>query len=745
MAVTAGAVGVMALLWRRGLAKGAVACLGGGLICLGLAAGGLSWNGRGPGKIAVMVDLSPSTRTATYRDGKYLRQRVEQLLGHRSYRTIFFAARNQAGDIVGQMLADMPAAQTHFAPPADADAVVLFSDARFAMPVGAPPTYIVVDPSLEQAAEHDSAVTDLRIEADQVVATVRGEGRIEGGGDWTMRGGRKGVRRFVRPLAADGRVTARVHSEDAWPENDALSMIVPVPWASQRWWVGADAPSGWRAMRAGQLPDDPAQWLAPAVVVLNSVPDSDLPAMTKDRLTQYVRDLGGGLVFCGVGQSHTITGAGDAVQRLSPLSEMPPRPMRQWRILLDASGSMNESAAGRSRWQWAGQALHSALEGIAVTDPVDVGEFSDAARWWVQGKSAGQVAAMRLPPDDVQPHGPTNLAASLEQMINIPSGGGSMPVEVMILTDAQTVIHDPDAIASRMKQAHMRLWVLATQHGSALDALRDIVQRTGGALLEQSQLDQWGNAFNSLVQSARGSQMRHDAVDVGFTGELAQLPRRTLSVWRLAWLKQGATLAAGSEGSPSHALAAYWRVGLGSVASAAFDANDTEINAMAHLVGRRPSDPRLKVFWTGGAAPRVKVDAREEGRYLNNLSLELSLWGAQGGDSSAVVAAIPQSGPGEYELAYAAPRHETIATVLEDGRPVDRFALAGRYAREFDHVGNDHAAMRQLVDLTGGEVISPRQTAAIDFHGSTHRIPLESWAGILAAALIAAALLLWRR
>src|SRR6266480_1610143 len=62
-----------------------------GIIFPTLATGGISCRrGREP-RIAVMVDCSPSTRGASFRDAKWLRSRVRELLGNRAYDLYTFA------------------------------------------------------------------------------------------------------------------------------------------------------------------------------------------------------------------------------------------------------------------------------------------------------------------------------------------------------------------------------------------------------------------------------------------------------------------------------------------------------------------------------------------------------------------------------------------------------------------------------------------------------------------------------
>jgi hypothetical protein len=105
---------------------------------------------------------------------------------------------------------------------------------------------------------------------------------------------------------------------------------------------------------------------------------------------------------------------------------------------------------------------------------------------------------------------------------------------------------------------------------------------------------------------------------------------------------------------------------------------------------------------------------------------------------------LPQTGPGHYELDLPAPRTPAFAAIRVEGRLIDRIAVAGRYAPEFDAIGNDHAAMEELAHRTGGQVIAPRQTWPIDFRWPAKVMPISSILAVLGAAFIAVGLGWWK-
>ena len=78
-------------------------------------------------------------------------------------------------------------------------------------------------------------------------------------------------------------------------------------------------------------------------------------------------------------------------------------------------------------------------------------------------------------------------------------------------------------------------------------------------------------------------------------------------------------------------------------------------------------------------------------------------------------------------------------------KAIQRFGVAGRYAPEFEAVGNDHAAMEELARRTGGRVISAGDNGRIDIQWPVERVGLESECAVAGAAILLGGLWRWRR
>ncbi|QOV89522.1 vWA domain-containing protein [Humisphaera borealis] len=766
----------VAIAWRRRLAlpKASLVLATLGLALVVLSAGMPNWRRPAAGEVAVMVDLSPSTRSAGFRDRATVEKRAKELLGTIPFRIYRFGDGAAVIDD-GSTWAELPVPFTRYEPPA-ADAVLLFSDGRFDPPPSAPPTYAVIDATLAKAT--DGRVATLTIDGGDAVATVavdaaRSMSWVAGATNpppIALTPGRVVLR---RPIAstANGSVdegvapaAARLSPGDLWPENDALSIIPPPPQRRDRWFVSSSsaAPAGYRLVAPADLPVDASAYLSASTIVLDNLPAAAISAVAQERLTQFVRDLGGGLLIVGGDRSFAAGGyVGTAIESLSPLASVPPRPTTEWILLTDGSGSMNTGDGTRTRWQLATAALVRLLPSLPPQDPTTLGHFAADVTWWMTARPAKEVATLSLPPSGISPGGPTNLRPAIEAAAR--RHDPAMPGQLLLLSDADAEVGNVAELVALLKSRKVKLHVLAVGDGKGLADLRQVVEQTGGSIVQQTDASRWADAAADLLKSAGEKHLATSPVDVRYSDRLATLTGRRVAPSNRTWLKPQATLlgsitdplaVASAEPTPA---AAIWQVGEGKAAAAGFVANDTERAALANLVAAAPRDPRIAVTVTPGGRLRVRIDAIDAQadsakRYLNGLSLKLT-FSAEGaapvtaGDSaraSARPVSIPQTAPGRYEVEIDAPARPTIATILNGDAAVDRFAVAGRYAREFDEVGIDRDSLNRLVDRFGGAVIEPDQATPIDFKWPLRVTSIAPLLAGLAAVMLVLALLWWR-
>lgn len=124
-----------------------------------------------PLRVVAMIDLSPSTRGGAYRE--QLESRLRELMPDITPRRIYFS-QAATNDPPATLAADLPAARTVFSPPADADAIVLFSDGHFELPNSSPPVYAVIDPALSNIG--DARIVDVGQAGDRLNVTTENAG-----------------------------------------------------------------------------------------------------------------------------------------------------------------------------------------------------------------------------------------------------------------------------------------------------------------------------------------------------------------------------------------------------------------------------------------------------------------------------------------------------------------------------------------------------------------------------------------
>jgi hypothetical protein len=647
------------------------------------------------------------------------------------------------------ILPDLACERTVFSAPYDGIAL-LFSDGQFELPPNSAPVYAVIDAALERPV--DGAVSSLEIRGGEAAAMVAISGP-------SRQFAFTGVSQIVPTTAPSGNyvishrldpnaplISASLNSADAWPENDALVARTPPPPNLEKWIVGSRGLAvDWRRYSPAALPVDPAAYLAASIIVLDDIAADELSAVQRDRLMQYVRDLGGSVAFIGGGRAFAAGGyPGTQLDAMSPLASTPPSPTTHWMLLADGSGSMNAPASGgggtaSSRWQVATEAMKKVVPRLPPEDLLSTGSFAEALTWWMDGKPVSSTSSIALPPTGATARGPTNLRAALETIER--SADGSMPGELLLLTDGDADLGDITPLAAAMKSKRIRLNLLAIGDGRGIPQLRALVDGTGGQLLQESNPSQWATRLTHLLRAAAPKLIESVPAVVQFVGPLAALPQRQVSQWNRTWLKSGAQIVAQAQ-SPATIVGADWPVGEGRVAALAFEATEAEIEQIGEVMQRAARDPRYAVNWQAGSQLAVSVEAIGNGQYLNDQQVTLEI--ASDADNKRIMTPIPQTGPGQYELSIPAPRAASICTVRVAGNAVQRFSVAGRYAPEFDAIGNNRPILEALARRNGGAVIEPTQMSTIDFNWPSQDVPLLSWFATGGALLIALGLLCWR-
>lgn len=708
-------------VWRSRRIVGQIArwTMRGAMVALLLAAAGLEVQCDRDARIIVMVDVSPSTRTATFRDPRAVEKRLKPLLRSRAYETVYFA------DGIQSSPQESPAGQTRLESPV-ADAVILLSDGRFDPPATLPPTFPVIDPALDTPA--DAQVSHIEQRGDQcaVVTRVNGPTRrlhIDDASPSQLDIAPGDRVTLARPHGRS--LTARLDPDpaDAWPENDALRTLLPPPTAMEQWAVGLSL-NGFRAIATDALPTDSADYLLPDVIALAT--NQPLDPRSADRLTQYVRDLGGTLVLVG-----PASGVTEPLRSIAPLLATPPAPQQQWVVLLDASGSMESPTPdGRSRWQAAVEAARRLVRQLPARANVSLATFNRSTTWHARGQSPAQIDARLDALAAVVPTGPTGLASALQAIAT----ADFSEARLLLITDGDVALADRHELAGQIAAHRVQLLALLTGEADASNkALSDLATQTGGAVIHERRPGAWIEAVTQLARHGLGESRSAVTGTARGSGEIAGFDVRYTAVYT-AWARPEAeVIARGPEDRP---LIATMQAGSGRVVSVAGEISPADLTAVAMRLRQPPTDPRFATRWDE-QRDRVILTARDRRGPMNELRPVLVRDG-----SDPVM--FEQTAPGEYTALLSRRPEATVATVRVSGQIVARHAIAGRYPKEFDAIGNDRRALRTLAERTGGRVIDVGDHQPITFPGATEWRSTRATLSAIGCVLLMAAIVLLR-
>ncbi|MEM6560957.1 MAG: vWA domain-containing protein [Planctomycetota bacterium] len=392
------------------------------LACLILAAVGVAMPWRSEPTVTIIVDRTPSTRTAAWHDADPA--------------ALIRVALGRAADEVRVVRS-----ATQTITPIDTDIVVVFGDGRLPMLAGMPTPLLVTDPALDRPT--DARIADLTPDAaivranrpTRLTATNATPDRTELDAD-----------RVVSLIDAREITSIAASGGDTWPENDRMTLEVPPPGNVRVWLADRPAPAGWRVFDT--IPGN-------ASVVYAERFDGDVAAHV---------ERGGGLI---VGD---ITALPPELRGVSPLSPLPPAGGREWLLLLDVSGSMGRS----DRLERGIAALRSAAAVLPDNATRGVGSFAADLRWWERGVDPREPVAV---PTDIDAGGPTNLRLAL---LAVAEESG-VPRELLVLSDGSAELGAVDELATRLSAAGVR--VSAVVLGASVpEALATIVERTGGVI-----------------------------------------------------------------------------------------------------------------------------------------------------------------------------------------------------------------------------------------------------------------------
>jgi Mg-chelatase subunit ChlD len=559
----------------------------------------------------------------------------------------------------------------------------------------------------------------------------------------TLEAGRDGTRvRFTvtAPTAGAHRVGLRVgQAGDVEPRNDASEVEMFVLGPPRILWVGtSDPPAVTAARLVGARPaglGDVAKRLGDFdAVVLDDVDHDALPAAFVERLPEFVR-RGGGLLMLGGSHAFAPGGyRGTAVERVLPVDLDPGARGTRTRlalvIALDKSGSMAETAGGRSKIAAAREAVLTAARLLEPGDRLGVVAFDTEARAAVAiGERPGE-AALRAVVERLTPRGGTRLGPALAEAEAMLGGLGAWRRHVVLVTDGRGEGGDLAARARALARAGVTLSTIAVGDDADARLLADLARAGGGRFEHAAGAGHLGAALRREVVLARGPVLHDRPTGVTVVPNPAlDAGERPPAIhgWVSVAPRPGAAVALRTDGGdPLLALAG---AGLGRSAALmtdlagpwtaawrAWPGRDALLARVLVWILRAPVDGRIAI----GEEParggwRLTVRAEDaEGNPREGLALVARLADGEGRTS---VVRLEHRGLGAYAAPAILAPPRPVAVRLEDRssttpRPAGSGWIGLDYAEEYRIREPDRALLDELRRLTGGRWITDASTAA---------------------------------
>ena len=587
-----------------------------------------------------------------------------------------------------------------------------------------------------------------------------------------------GVSTVPVPVRLDEAGMARLEAEievpgDRLPLNDRRAVETPVGEAARVLYVEGQRESA-RYLRAALEEGGVEVETAPPAslafldlerweaVVLSDIPPTELPESTMERLTRYVRDDGGGLVFAAGESSYGEDGYSDSV-----LEEALPVDFRieeKWKdlslvIVLDKSYSMYGRKIALAK-----EATKAALDLLEDTHRFGVVTFDWNPYTTIPLQTVADRDWIKEGISRIQASAQTNIYPALDRSYEQLTESPSKVKHVILLSDGKTYPDDYEDLVTRMQEDEITISTVAVGEEADRELLSDIAE--------------WGDGRSYFIRdAARVQQIFVEETQIALDATLVEEPFRPV-VRQQARVLDGldfeaapelkgfvATMAKDTaevllEGPEEEPLLARWQYGLG---RAAMFTSDCKNRWAADWItwegyGR---------FWTQvvrdamrrGSGPEVEFEVARRG---GSAEVRLSLIGEDGAfpagaspevevRAAGLVGRLPvrQTGPGRFEAEVPLdldPGGTARFRLLEESLPPDLRAPANgppreralhlSYPDEYRFLPADDEALALLAAETGG-LVAPTIPEVLAAGGDLVVRPREAWPLLLLLALIA--------
>jgi uncharacterized membrane protein len=513
---------------------------------------------------------------------------------------------------------------------------------------------------------------------------------------------------------------------------------------------------------AGDLPEFTHGLLDFSAIILDNVSGRALSPSVLERLREYVRDIGGGLIMIGGDRSF---GAGGYLK--TPVEEALPVfmdvpttvdvPGLVLVLVLDKSASMAGNIVTKNKLEGAKIAAFSAVETLNPMDKVGILAFDSAHEWLVPITRADQRREIARRLSMLKEGGGTDLYPALKQAFQVLKANPAAKKHIIILSDGLTQEADFETLVTDMQRQKVSVSTVAVGSDADVRLLRDIARWGGGRSYFTNNPDNIPRIFagETRIASQKLIVEQTMAVKPAAAGELlAGIPLGKIPPVHglvVTYPKPGADVLLRTSEGP---LLAVWRYGLGRSVAFTSDLSGRwgkdflrwayfeKLAAQMVSWARRQETPQemtVNVTRSGGQG-RVTAEVTAGGtRFVNDLSITAHILFPSQADAAF---ALGQTAPGLYEGEF--PARESGAYYLnlvsragKGPAGSETFGFGLPYTEEYLAGRTDTALLQQLAALTGGRVVGPADRAEDLFRATRGQKDLSRrlWPFLALAAL----------
>lgn len=490
------------------------------------------------------------------------------------------------------------------------------------------------------------------------------------------------------------------------------------------------------------LPGDLAELSRYDSVILQNIPAELMDDAQQGLLTQYVSDIGGGLLVMGGPDSFGAGGWNNStLSRIFPVDcELPAQlvlPTGALVLVIDRSGSMMSPVGGTaySQQELAAEAAVMAISTLYPRDMIGVVAFDHAATWVTPLGYNNDRRAVMHQVRSITPSGGTNIYPGLEMahraLASIRTDDAAVK-HIIVLTDGHSDGSNYEELVQRIRQDRITVSTIGIGDGANSGLLQTIAQHGGGKFYPVDNPRKLPQVFIKEARTIRKNLIR----------ETTFMPRLVASGSPLV---SGVTHMPGLDGivrtqrrsdprvfnallgPEDEPVLAHWQVGLGQVAAFTSDATTRWGGKWVEWDGYGDFWSRLVRAISRPASSRdLELTSWFEDDKLR-LRLEATAAGGDGAGSgfaqlasvqAAVVApdgqrqqvTLHQVGPGLYETqAQATESGSYLVSVLGMDAQGNRHFVSGGANRppgmELRRFASRRALLEEVAFITGGRVL----------------------------------------